>query len=58
VSDVVIRVENLSKRYTIGHQKQDGNVTLRNAIANTTRSLKQRFFNSNQKFEDPAHEDF
>jgi len=42
----------------IGHHKQDGNVTLSDAIANTTRSLKQRFFNSNQKFEDPAYEDF
>ena len=58
MSDTVIRVENLSKRYTIGHQRQEHYVALRDAIANTTRSLKQRFFNSNQKFEDPAHEDF
>ena len=42
----------------IGHHKQGGNVTLSDAIANTTRLLKQRFFNFNQKFEDPAHENF
>ncbi len=40
MSDTVIRVENLSKRYVIGHQKQGGNVTLRDAIANGARSLK------------------
>ena len=58
MSDTVIRVENLSKRYTIGHQRQAGNMTLRDAIANTTRSLKQRIFHPMQKFEDPEHEDF
>jgi lipopolysaccharide transport system ATP-binding protein len=58
MSDTVIKVENLSKRYVIGHQRQERYTTLRDAIANTTRSLRQRIFNSNQKFEDPAHEDF
>ncbi|MBD2178831.1 ABC transporter ATP-binding protein [Pseudanabaena sp. FACHB-1998] len=54
----MIKVENLSKRYVIGHQAQNGNVTLRDVIANSARSLKQKIFNSNQKFEDPAHEEF
>jgi lipopolysaccharide transport system ATP-binding protein len=58
MSDTVIKVENLSKRYVIGHQRQERYVTLRDAIANGARSLKQRFFNPNQKFADPAHEEF
>jgi lipopolysaccharide transport system ATP-binding protein len=58
MSDTVIKVENLSKRYVIGHQTQNGNVTLRDAIANSARSLKQKIFNSNLKFEDPTHEEF
>jgi lipopolysaccharide transport system ATP-binding protein len=40
MSDTVIKVENLSKRYVIGHQRQERYTTLRDAIANTTRSLK------------------
>jgi len=58
MSDTVIKVENLSKRYVIGHQRQERYSTLRDAIANGARSLKQRFFNPNQKLEDPAHEEF
>jgi len=58
MADTVIRVENLSKRYVIGHQRQERYTTLRDAIANTTRSLKQRIFHPMQKFEDPEHEDF
>ncbi len=55
MSDTVIRVENLSKRYVIGHQRQERYTTLRDAIANGARSLKQRIFHHLQKFEDPAH---
>jgi energy-coupling factor transporter ATP-binding protein EcfA2 len=58
MSDTVIKVENLSKRYVIGHQRQERYTTLRDAIANGARSLKQRLFNPNQKFEDPAYEEF
>ena len=58
MSDFVIRVENLSKRYTIGHQRQERYVALRDAIANTTRSLKQRIFHPLQKCEDPDHKEF
>jgi|JFJP01.1.fsa_nt_gi hypothetical protein len=42
----------------IGHQRQERYVTLRDAIANGARSLKQRFFNPSQKLNDPAHEEF
>jgi len=58
MSDTVIKVENLSKRYVIGHQRQERYSTLRDAIANSAKSLKQRFFNSSQKLDDPAHEEF
>ncbi len=43
MSDTVIRVENLGKKYIIGHQKQERYLTLRDAIAKGTRSLGQRF---------------
>ena len=42
MSDTVIKVENLSKRYVIGHQKQERYSTLRDAIANSAKSLKQK----------------
>ena len=58
MSDIVIKVENLSKRYVIGHQRQERYTTLRDAIANGTKSLKQRFFNPSQKLDDPVHEEF
>lgn len=58
MSDTVIQVENLSKRYVIGHQKQERYSTLRDAIANSAKSLKHKIFNSNQKFEDPSYEEF
>ena len=58
MSDTVIKVENLSKRYVIGHQRQERYCTLRDTIANGTKSLKQRFFNPSQKLDDPAHEEF
>ena len=52
MSNTVIKVENLSKRYVIGHQRQERYSTLRDAIANSAKSLKQRFFNSSQTFTD------
>lgn len=58
MSDTVIKVENLSKRYVIGHQRQERYSTLRDAIANSAKSLKQRFFNPSQKLDDLAHEEF
>ena len=42
MSDTVIKVENLSKRYVIGYQHQDRYSTLRDAIANSAKSLKQK----------------
>ncbi|MBD2148876.1 ATP-binding cassette domain-containing protein [Pseudanabaena sp. FACHB-1277] len=54
----MIKVENLSKRYVIGHQRQERYNTLRDAIANGARSLKQKIFSPQQKLTDPAHEEF
>lgn len=42
MSDTVIRVENLGKKYIIGRQKQEKYFTLRDAIANRARSLTQK----------------
>lgn len=39
MSDTVIRVENLGKKYVIGHQKQERYMALRDVIANRARGL-------------------
>jgi len=57
MSDTVIRVENLSKKYIIGHQKQERYVSLRDAIADKVKSFGG-LFSRNGKVEDPTHEDF
>ena len=41
MSDVVIRVENLSKKYIIGHQKQERYTALRDVVSNGAKSLWQ-----------------
>jgi len=40
--DVVIRVDNLSKRYLIGHQRQDGYATFRDVLANGARNFGRK----------------
>jgi lipopolysaccharide transport system ATP-binding protein len=52
MSDVVIRVENLSECYAIGHQKQE-----RDVIAEKVKSFGG-LFSRNGKDEDPTHEEF
>jgi lipopolysaccharide transport system ATP-binding protein len=49
MSDSVIRVENLGKKYIIGHQQQGGYKTLRDAIASSAKSLVKQFSSSNEK---------
>jgi lipopolysaccharide transport system ATP-binding protein len=39
VSDIVVNVENLVKKYTIAHQKQRANSSFRDAIASATKSF-------------------
>lgn len=42
MSDTVIRVENLGKKYIIDHQKQEGYTSLRDAIANRADSVRRK----------------
>jgi lipopolysaccharide transport system ATP-binding protein len=44
MSDVVIKVEGLSKSYLIGHQTQERYTALRDVVANKARSLGRRLF--------------
>lgn len=48
MSDPIIRVENLSKRYILPHQKQERYSTLRDAIAHRSRSLLKSLNPRNQ----------
>jgi len=57
MSNTVIRVENLSKKYIIGHQKQERYVSLRDTIADKVKSFGD-LFSRNGKDQDPTHEDF
>jgi lipopolysaccharide transport system ATP-binding protein len=57
MSDTVIRVENLSKKYIIGHQQQEGYTTLRDVIVNKVKSVgtlgqnpKSKISNSQEAF--------
>ena len=57
MSDIVIRVENLSKKYIIGHQKQERYTSLRDTITDKVKSFGG-LFSGNGKDEDPTYEDF
>jgi lipopolysaccharide transport system ATP-binding protein len=57
MSETVIRVENLSKKYIIGHQKQERYAALRDVLANQVKSIGQIFSRNGDKT-DPAHEEF
>jgi len=56
MSDVVIRVEDLSKKYIIGHSQQRGYKTLREAIASSASSLKHLLHNQTSKQESQYEE--
>lgn len=49
MSDTVIRVENLSKKYIIGHQQQEGYTALRDVIANGAKGLVNALKNGKGK---------
>jgi ABC-type polysaccharide/polyol phosphate transport system ATPase subunit len=57
MSDTVIRVESLGKRYLIDHQQQEGYRSLRDVLANTAKDITQRF-NSKSKIQNPKSEEF
>jgi lipopolysaccharide transport system ATP-binding protein len=56
MSDTVIKVENLSKKYILGHQKQEGYTTLRDSIANGSKNLIKIF--KGKSTEAPTAEEF
>jgi len=43
MSDTVIQVENLSKKYIIGHQKQERYTALCDVLANEAKSLSHKY---------------
>ncbi|MBD2139527.1 ABC transporter ATP-binding protein [Anabaena sp. FACHB-1237] len=57
MSDAVIRVENLGKKYIIGHQQQERYTALRDVITNKVKSIGS-LLNPQAKNENPAFEEF
>ena len=59
MSDTVIQVENLGKKYIIGHQKPESYTTFRDLINNGVKSVGRKIAKSfGQKESDPAFEEF
>ncbi len=57
MSDIVIRVENLSKKYIIGHQKQERYTALRDVISNGAKSFWQGL-TGDRKIDNDVSEEF
>ncbi len=49
MSDTVIKVENLGKKYILGHQQQERYVALRDVLANSAKGLVKSFTNGKTK---------
>lgn len=59
MSDTVIRVENIGKRYLLGHQKQERYTALRDVVANGAKSFGRKMFKPlGKKVSDPEVEEF
>jgi len=58
MSDTVIRVENLGKKYTIGQQQGERYTALRDVIANGAKGIAGRFRSGKGKRQDSTSEDF
>jgi lipopolysaccharide transport system ATP-binding protein len=59
MSDTIIRVENLGKKYIIGHQKQERYLALRDAIANGAKSAGRKLLKPfGKKMPDSTSEEF
>lgn len=59
MSDTVIKVENLSKKYLISHQQNSGGyLTLRDQITEGVKSLGRNFARVGQKSDIPSKEEF
>jgi lipopolysaccharide transport system ATP-binding protein len=57
MSNTVIRVENLGKKYIIGHQKQERYTALRDVVTDRVKSFAS-VFNPKAHKDDPTHEEF
>ncbi len=59
MSETIIQVENLGKKYIIGHQKQERYATLRDQMANGAKSLGQSLLKPfGKQSNDPSSEEF
>lgn len=59
MSDTVIRVENLGKKYIIGHQQENQRYTaLRDVMANGVEGVIDRFSNPKSRIASPKSEEF
>ena len=58
MSDTVIRVENLSKKYLIGSQKQEGYTTLRDELTDKAKYLRRKLLQPFQRLPDLAVKEF
>jgi lipopolysaccharide transport system ATP-binding protein len=59
MSDTVIRVENLGKKYIIGHQKSERYTALRDVMANGAKSFGRKLLKPlGKSISDPADEEF
>ncbi|PZU99922.1 MAG: polysaccharide/polyol phosphate ABC transporter ATP-binding protein [Pseudanabaena sp.] len=58
MSDAVIRVENLSKKYIIGHQQQERYTALRDVVANGVKNFTQGLIGKRDKDLEDIAEDF
>jgi lipopolysaccharide transport system ATP-binding protein len=59
MSDTVIRVENLGKKYILGHQKQERYTALRDVMANGAKSFGRKVLKPlGKRTADPAVEEF
>src|SRR4028119_759978 len=59
MSKTIIRVENLGKKYILGHQKQEGYTALRDVMANGAKSLARQIIKPlGKRMPEPAGEEF
>ena len=58
MSDTVISVENLGKKYLIGHQREEGYTTLRDTLSNNAKGLLKPFQRDKSPVVDPTIEEF
>uniref|UniRef100_B8HNB2 ABC transporter related n=1 Tax=Cyanothece sp. (strain PCC 7425 / ATCC 29141) TaxID=395961 RepID=B8HNB2_CYAP4 len=58
MSDIVIQVENLSKKYIISHQRKDRYVALRDVITQGVTSLGRKLIQAGKPHLDPSLEEF